>query len=484
MSEPLRLADFLSRHQAEIVEAWEARARCRPPAAGLDELELRDSIPEMLDHLAGCLGDGTIEIEGLSHLASIHAQHRRRNEFDLRQLVAEYGDLRAAVLERFAASRDDVDHQVLAEMRMFHRAIDLAIAESVTRYVRIRDRQTRAAEYRLRLAMAAAEVGTWDHDIATGQVELDARCRQLHGITTDEGLTVSDLLAAVHPDDRGRVDRAIRDAAADSDSGAYHTEYRTAADDERWLEARGQVLFDQDQHATRFLGAVVDISEKKATDEARERFVSVLGHDLRSPLGVIHTAGTLLGQPDGLSPEEQARLAGRIARASRRMERLVGDVLDFARGRFGGGVPIRRAALDMADLCREAVDEMAATHPQRLIELEARGDTTGDWDRERIMQALSNLLGNAIEHGRDPVAVSAQGAGDQVVVEVRNRGRISSADMAHLFEPFRLVHQASDGLGLGLYIVSEIVKAHGGTVEARSPAGGDHTAFRVALPRR
>ena len=255
-------------------------------------------------------------------------------------------------------------------------------------------------------------------------------------------------------------------------------------DDERWLEARGQVLFDPDRRTARLLGVVVNISEKKASDEARERFVSILGHDLRSPLGVIHIAGKLLGRPDGLSPEDQAHLSGRIARAGRRMERLIGDVLDFARGRFGGGVPIRRARLDVTDLCREAIDEMAAVHPERRVQLDTRGNTIGEWDRDRVMQAMSNLLGNAIEHGRDPVTMSVDGAGDRVQIEVSNRGRIPGDTLAHLFEPFRQVREASDGLGLGLYIVSEIVKAHGGTVEARSPAGGDHTTFRVTLPRR
>ena len=221
---------------------------------------------------------------------------------------------------------------------------------------------------------------------------------------------------------------------------------------------------------------------EQAREQQRERFIAVLGHDLRQPLGAIEmSAHTLATQ----APEaDDARaLAVRIQRACGRMARLVADVLDFARGHLGAGIPVEPALHDMAEICHAAVDEVAAAHPGKTIALEIHGDLRGPFDRDRILQALGNLLSNAIEHGVGAPEVRGHESPDKlaVIVEVVSHGSPLSPEILRtIFDPFATTSPRR-GLGLGLYIVQQIARAHGGVCEATSDESG--TTFRMRLPR-
>lgn len=226
---------------------------------------------------------------------------------------------------------------------------------------------------------------------------------------------------------------------------------------------------------------------ERQTSELREQFIAVLGHDLRTPLSAIRTGADLLLGSDLPAPEQA--IAGRIRSSALRMARLVDDVLDFTRGRLGGGIGVERAPIDDLDATlRHVVEEIAAANPTHDVraELDDVGPVRGD--RVRLGQLLSNLLANAIEHGTPGTAVEArlEGLPDAYAVSVTNHGEpIPVSILPRLFQPYVRRTRATEprsGLGLGLYIVSEIVRSHGGTISVTSTAD-EGTTFRCVMPR-
>jgi signal transduction histidine kinase len=197
-------------------------------------------------------------------------------------------------------------------------------------------------------------------------------------------------------------------------------------------------------------------------------------------------AAALLVRRGGLTPEQQVAV-GRIASSAGRMASLIQDVLDFARARQGLGMSLRREPTDVAAICRTAVQEFGWIRPDAPPTLSVEGETEAPVDRTRLAQALSNLLANALQHGgAAPVSVSVRGESRHVVCEVHNGGApIPPEVLPHLFEPFRRGPRAADpggSLGLGLFIVHEIVRGHGGAVEVESTAEAG-TTFTLRLPR-
>jgi signal transduction histidine kinase len=222
----------------------------------------------------------------------------------------------------------------------------------------------------------------------------------------------------------------------------------------------------------------------------RERYMGVLAHDLRSPLHAIEfSARTLLQQPD--APAVSLRVASRIQRAASRMTKMVSDLLDLTRAREGGGIAVTPAPADLAEIARVVLTELEAAHPGREIRLSVVGDGRADLDQARMAQVVSNLVGNALAYSPagTPVEVRITGDADAVALAVHNLGApIPAEGMATLFEPFRRAHAedseepAAQGLGLGLFIVREVVQAHGGSVSATSSLQAG-TTFTVRLPR-
>jgi signal transduction histidine kinase len=223
-------------------------------------------------------------------------------------------------------------------------------------------------------------------------------------------------------------------------------------------------------------------------ESSRETFLAILGHDLRTPLGVIVTASAFLKMEGGLSGQN-LMMTGRIYNSGVRMTRLVDDLLDFTSTRLGSGIPIRRIDTDMEEICREVLDEMRILHPDREFVLESEGELGGRWDAKRVAQALSNLVANAVHHGaeREPVTVRADGESDEVLVSVHNLGgAIPPESRATIFGPFSRVTAADEegkkGRGLGLYIAKEVAVGHGGDIDVES-SEAEGTTFTLRLPR-
>ena len=169
------------------------------------------------------------------------------------------------------------------------------------------------------------------------------------------------------------------------------------------------------------------------------------------------------------------------------MARMIEDMLDLARARLGGGIVIKRVAADFKALVERSLREHQAAAPERRIDVSYVGDFSGCWDPERIAQVASNLIGNALKHGAPERVIQVRVDGGErhhVTLAVKNGGTIPSDILPHLFDPFRGGERNSgrgEGLGLGLYIVSQIVQAHDGRVEVQT--GGGETSFHVRLPR-
>lgn len=227
----------------------------------------------------------------------------------------------------------------------------------------------------------------------------------------------------------------------------------------------------------------------QATSEAlriNEMFMAVLSHDLRTPLQSIKATATLLKrQPDAPRIPE---LAQRLLDSSQRMAGMIEDLLDVTRIRQAGGLQLSVAPLDLAEVIEHAVAEVQSCFPERRIDLRQQGNPQGSWDKQRLGQILSNLLGNAMQHGHcgQPVSVLLDGtAADAVLVAVSNAGTIPPELLPVLFNPFRAGERQPgqhQGLGLGLFIAQQIARSHQGEIAVRSDDGT--TTFTVRLPRQ
>jgi phosphoserine phosphatase RsbU/P len=252
----------------------------------------------------------------------------------------------------------------------------------------------------------------------------------------------------------------------------------------RTVLINSSALFDEEGKFVHTRCFTHDITERKSMDDAREQFMSILGHDLRNPLGAIAFAAASLLRADDL-PSRHQRTVARIARGADRMSRMITDLLDFARGHLGQGIPVDRVRGELAATCRQIVEEFVTAKPDRDISLGVSGDTSGEWDLDRVAQVVSNLVSNALEHGLDPIRINLSGETDAVHLVVSNRGSpIPPSAVSTLFHPFSRVAGAHrTGLGLGLFIVNEIVRSHGGTVDVKSNEA-EGTEFSVRWPKR
>ncbi|UVL01395.1 GAF domain-containing sensor histidine kinase [Pseudomonas sp. B21-048] len=226
--------------------------------------------------------------------------------------------------------------------------------------------------------------------------------------------------------------------------------------------------------------------KKRKTAELREQFIAVLGHDLRNPLFAISAgAEMLLRKVSDPANEQRAR---HILTSAQRATKLVDDVLDFARGSLGRGIPMNiEPCPDLGDALRHVISEIQSIHPKRIIQSSIGDLSNIHCDRERVAQLLSNLVANAVVHGDPdgPVEVSAQIKEGHFVLRVKNQGLIAEDALPHLFQPYSKPADARPqaGLGLGLYIASQIAQSHGGKLEVVSTELQGTTFIFSLLPR-
>jgi phosphoserine phosphatase RsbU/P len=227
------------------------------------------------------------------------------------------------------------------------------------------------------------------------------------------------------------------------------------------------------------------LATQQETAELREQFIAVLGHDLRNPLAAISAGARILQRSGALKEQKELRVVDMINSTVARMSDLIDDILDFARGRLGGGITLHRDVRPLEPVLEQVADELRTASPQRVIETSFKIGHPINCDRTRIGQLASNLMGNALTHGApdQPIRVGAATEGDVFELWVANAGDpIPEAAMQRLFEPFFRgeVRNSRQGLGLGLHIASQIAQAHGGRIEVTSTP--DETRFTFRMP--
>ncbi|MDB5911619.1 MAG: hypothetical protein JWP22_294 [Ramlibacter sp.] len=277
---------------------------------------------------------------------------------------------------------------------------------------------------------------------------------------------------------------------------AMVTEYRAlrASVLKIWGDAGGCTSTEDLRDLTRFNEAIdQSIAESvgrytRQTRRSTELFIGILGHDIRNPLGTIITATEVLVRTGQLS----AKAGAPISNAAHRIKGLVEQVVDFTRSESDTMMPIERVPGNLMDQLFKVVQETQVRHPNRTLRVVSSGDCEGSWDEGRIGQLLSNLLGNALLYGarESDITVRIWATPLEVCFSVHNEGpEIPAAERERIFHPLeRGTHDVDEerrdrtGLGLGLYICREIVRAHEGKLEVQS--GPDEgTTFSVALPR-
>ena len=353
------------------------------------------------------------------------------------------------------------------------------------------------AEYRL--LVEHSPVMSWRSGI-------DAKCNYFNATWLEfSGRTLEQELGygwaeGVHPDDVQRCVTIYLDHFARREP--FEMEYRLRRHDGeyRGLFDRGVPFTNEAGDFAGYIGSCVDIDERRKADQAKiqhsmeqlalardfqRSILAIVSHDIRNPLHAISLAAHGIkrtADPAGVVHKQ----ADVIARGVKRIEHIVGDLLDLSRVREGSGISVERKPLDLRVTCRQVIDEVEAGARDREFTFECDVDGAGAWDEHRILQAISNLASNAVQHGTPgtPVRMRLTGDQDRVAVEIQNRGAIPREILPLIFEPFRSgEHHGSrgDGLGLGLFIVKAIADAHGGGVEVDSSEGA--TMFRLVLPR-
>jgi signal transduction histidine kinase len=303
------------------------------------------------------------------------------------------------------------------------------------------------------------------------------------------------------------VDTAAEIHAADRVAAGFNgeqvmAEYRALRSSvlRLWARRVGITTADEIQDMVRFNEAIDQAQTEsmarytKMLREAQNLFLAILGHDVRTPLGAISMGAQVLLQ-DQTMPSKALKVGQRIFNSSQRMDDIIRDLLDFSTSHLGDGIPVDPHPVDLRAVCQSVVEEATTFHPDRTIELRVEGNVTGAWDGARVAQAFANLLSNAIQHGRPetPVRVTLTGLEKEVVYQIHNDADpISPAKLRTFFDPVKrfAIRPASErsssrtqNLGLGLYVVKEIVAAHEGAVSVCS-SEQEGVTFTVRLPRR
>jgi PAS domain S-box-containing protein len=338
---------------------------------------------------------------------------------------------------------------------------------------------------------------------------LDAKCDYFNRTWLEfTGRTIEQEMGdgwaeGVHPDDLDRCVSWYLDHFARREP--FEMEYRLRRRDGvyRWIFDRGVPFVDDAGTFAGFIGSCIDVEERRRAQDAEQQrneqqlalardferwILAIVSHDIRDPLStILLAAGRLRDETDaGSAAKKHAEM---VERGAHRIHHIVGDLLDFEREREGEGIPIEPEPIDLRRVCRQIVDEIQAKARGRQVtfDCDAGVDGVGEWDEHRLVQALSNLASNAVQHGTpgSPIDVRLSGSAEQVVIAVRNDGAIPESDLLRIFEPFharRRYVRRGGGLGLGLFIARAIARAHGGSLEVDSR--DDETTFRLVLPRR
>ncbi len=366
----------------------------------------------------------------------------------------------------------------------------------------------RASEERLARGQRAARMGTWDWNVLTGAAFWTEEAWRIFGHTPRPDLvSYEQWLGSIHPDDRVAAGAASLAALR---TGDYHDEYRVLERDGtiRWVEVFGEVVFDAVGTATRMLGTVQDVTERRHVQEelraavrdaelavlGRDQLASLVSHDLRSPLNTFVMVVAMLKDDPALSVAARGLLV-RLDRQASRMGKMIDELLDVSQLQAGRDLDLAVAETDLVPLAREVALEHQEKAPRHRIQVEVSdASVVGVWDPHRLQRVIANLLSNAIKYSPEGgvVKVSIECVRDAgaswAVLRISDTGiGISRKDQERIFDWFSRANNVRrigiQGIGVGLAGVRKIVEQHGGSIQLESEEKRGST-FTVRLPTR
>ena len=386
-------------------------------------------------------------------------------------------------------------------------AIDIHERKQATETVRM-------YEERLRLALESAYVGTWDFYPLTGVLKWDDQCKALFGLAPEAHIDYQVFLDGLHPDDRQQTDAVVQQSLAPESGGNYDIEYRTVGIDdgvERWIQAKGRAIFNDAGQAIRFIGTVLDVTQRKQLEADREQafareqaarqqaedanrlkdeFLATVSHELRTPLTAILGWVQLL-QRRSDDEKRRERALATIEQSARAQLQLIEDILDVSRI-ITGKIRLDVGSVEPIDVIEAALEAVKPAAENKQIRLQAvldpkAGPVLGD--ANRLQQIIWNLLANAIKFtpkaGRVQVRLQRVNSHIEIVVSDTGQG-IRAEFLPHVFDRFRqedsTASRSHGGLGLGLAIVRHLTELHGGTAHVESPGEGQGATFCIELP--
>ncbi|MDO9420311.1 MAG: PAS domain S-box protein [Herminiimonas sp.] len=366
-------------------------------------------------------------------------------------------------------------------------------AEEVLQVQLAAQRELALVEARFRNAVEAAQLHIWHFDAQTETRHFDGSVRDLLGIDETQEISDDIFLQSIHPEDREREALSLN-ATVDAGAAGSRITYRLNGKDgvQRTVLSASRAVFDNDGTLLQVIGILQDITDQarrsaEAEDRAlfAEQMIGIVSHDLRNPLSVI-LSGTEMLSRIGLNPD-QTRVVQRIKRAGDRAHRLISDLLDFTVARLGSGLHIGRQMVDLHSLVSDSIEELKLAFPNYKIEHRETGTGLCEIDPDRLVQVLGNLVANAIAYGSstEAITISTTVETEVIFLKVHNFGEPIRADLVDtLFKPMTRGVDAPSGaksVGLGLFIVQEIVSAHGGEITVTSSAESG-TTFSISLP--
>ena len=384
---------------------------------------------------------------------------------------------------------------------------DITERKEQERIAQDREAKLKESQDRLRLATEAADVGTFDFYPNTGELEFSDRSRELFGIPPDKAITYETYLEGIHPDDRHIVDETVRRVHEPGSTGRFDIEYRTVSltdRKERWVAERGRAVLDASGHVIRFIGTMLDITERKNAEfllesakheaeeanRAKDRFLAMLSHELRTPLTpVLMTLAALRREPN-LS-EDLRRDLEMLQRNVELEALLIDDLLDLTRIAHGK-LELHNDAVDVHAALEHALSISAADISAKSIRFLRHLEAVEHhcWaDPARLQQVFWNLVKNAAkftpEGGRIEIRTHNTEA-HQIVIEISDTGiGIDSELIPRIFDAFEqgghTITSKFGGLGLGLAISKRVVDLHSGTIKVQSAGPGQGATFTVTL---
>jgi len=350
------------------------------------------------------------------------------------------------------------------------------------------------ANARERIALESARLHVWNVDPTTGRRHFNDSVAVLLGFPAPEAITDEAFKAHVAPADREAEANAFA-RALEAEQPPYDCVFRINGEDglQRTVRATGEASFSESR-LVHFVGVMQDITELSvqraaAEDRARlaEQMVGIVSHDLRNPLTAVRMGMQMLTDT-AMAASRRERVHEHMEASIERALRLVQDLLDFTQARIGSGLTVTLQDVDIHGVVAEAIDELRLAFPERSVVHVQHGSGQSAADPDRLLQMLGNLVGNAMAYGAvdQPVTITTRVGVDSFAIDVHNYGKPIPHDLLPvLFEPMTRGTPAGGeqrSVGLGLFIVKDIVRAHRGTVEVTSEAGTG-TVFRVELPR-